>query len=67
MKIKKISVVEGSGTDLVTIFTDLPPALHPALSSGDLTLTFNAMHGTGAEYVRRHFNIEPEIIGEHRK
>lgn len=45
--------------DSVCLTTDLPG---PVAFEKNLTLLFFASKGTGAEFVRKHFRIEPEIV-----
>lgn len=59
-RITKITVIlQSQGTDLVCIHTDCPAAVY---GKENMRMHFHAAHGTGAEYVRTHFGIEPEII-----
>lgn len=66
MKVVKAIVVERrSGTDLIALTTTLPtPFRDPEMQHEPLYLDFHAAQGTGAEYVRKHFGIEPEIVKE---
>jgi hypothetical protein len=56
--------------DLIRIYYDLPSPIGHYPKTGDLSvlngdrlvLTTNASYGTGAEYVRKHFGIEPEVV-----
>ena len=56
----KITVVENSGTDCVIIETDLPSSM--PFWGEPLMFKFPAEHGTGAQYVRDNFHIEPDVI-----
>lgn len=50
-----------NGTDRIHLYTELPAPIVP-FPKEKLTLTFEATIGTGAEYVRNVFGIEPKII-----
>lgn len=64
LSITKAMVIVNSGADEVCLETTAPspyaeafdPKQHP------LTVTFKATKGTGADYVRENFGIEPEVI-----
>lgn len=61
LSIKSITImVHDYHADLVGVHTTLesPTGLSPA----PLDLEFKAAKGTGAEYVRRVFGIEPEVL-----
>lgn len=61
IKISKITVFVGYGVDVVYIVTnDFENPIWPF--DGNLTMKFDAARNSGVEYVRRHFNMEPEII-----
>jgi hypothetical protein len=64
MEIKSITVLLTHGTDKVFIKTELPCPYVLAYSPEQtpLQLDFEATYDTGADYVRRVFGIEPEII-----
>ena len=49
--------------DLVYLKTELPSPM-PGVTKALLHLSFEAEAGTGAAYVREHFGIEPEIVGD---
>ena len=62
MKIKRVTVLERThNADYVILHTDLPSAVFPW--DRHLSLTFECASGSGANYVREHFAIEPEVIG----
>lgn len=48
-------------SDLVLLRTGLPSPI-PKVSSAKLVVFFTAERGTGVEYVRQNFAIEPEVI-----
>ena len=50
-----------SRMDSICLMTDLPGA---AAFEKNLTLLFFAPKNTGADYVRKHFDLEPNIIEE---
>jgi hypothetical protein len=56
----KAMVLIGQGTDKVFITTDKPSAISGYLEP--LTLTFEATKGTGEDYVRKNFGLNPEIV-----
>jgi hypothetical protein len=64
MKIISAIVLTGRGPDKVMLKTDLPCQYVPAFlpSQPPLELDFHATAGTGVEYVRENFGLEPEII-----
>lgn len=64
MKFLKAIVLLTNGTDEVILSTDYPCSFcKEALpSQPNLQLSFHATKDTGAEYVRKNFDIEPEII-----
>ena len=62
LPIQKVTVVEGyMGPDRIIIWTSLPPPW-PPITDQPLTLDFKAAVGTGVEYIRKNFGIEPEVI-----
>ncbi len=60
--ILKATVVLREGTDHISLYTDLPSPFPPEVDDGPLCLTFQTRYGTGVEYVRKNFSVEPEII-----
>lgn len=63
MDIKKIVVlIRRYHTDEVFIHTDLPSPFPLEVQKEDLTIKFEVQKGQGIEYVRRHFNREPEVL-----
>ncbi|MCK4665544.1 hypothetical protein KAU33_02270 [Candidatus Dependentiae bacterium] len=50
------------GTDRVSIYTDLPSPYPAEISTDDLEIDFQTRKGSGVDYVREHFGIEPEIL-----
>ena len=55
LKFTHASVILNSGADLIILYTELPV-------SEPLAVRFNAAYDKGADYVRKHFGIEPKII-----
>ena len=53
-------ITSRSGTDTVIIHVEKPEPTFPFTSV--LAMRFEAAKGTGAAYVREHFDIEPEIV-----
>jgi hypothetical protein len=64
ISILSASVITGRGADQVALNTDLPCpfTIEGEPSQSKLSLYFSASAGTGVEYVRKHFLIEPEVI-----
>lgn len=56
----KITVTLTTCTDLVTVYTMLPPAV--ALSQQAMCMTFEVAQGSGIEYVNKHFGMIPNVI-----
>ena len=65
MKINRIVIIQGMGTDRVMLETDLPEACWPY--DNKLSITFNAAQDTGPEYIALHFpNIPIEVVERSR-
>ena len=63
LNIKKITVLLTSGTDRVTVYTDLPcPFIQESGLPQSLSMSFEVSQGHGIEYARKNFNQDPEII-----
>lgn len=63
MLITRVSVVlRDNAADLISVYTDFPSPFPPTVDDSPLSLTFQAAKGTGVEYVRKNFGIEPEVI-----
>jgi hypothetical protein len=64
MNIKKVMVLLTDATDKVFIYTDMPcPYVIAFLPSQEpLILNFDCTADTGIEYVKKNFNIEPEVV-----
>lgn len=60
--IKRIRVQITDSTDRVTIYTHMPSPFPPEITKDDLEIDFQVAKGSGTEYVREHFGIEPEVI-----
>nr|DAF94350.1 MAG TPA: hypothetical protein [Myoviridae sp. ctu2j3]DAF94385.1 MAG TPA: hypothetical protein [Myoviridae sp. ctu2j3] len=58
--VKRVVVVQGSGSDKIAVFTDLPGPIWPFEEKA--VLSIEAAAGTGPEYVRAVFGVEPEVI-----
>lgn len=63
MKINRIVIIQGMGTDHVMLETDLPEACWPYDTK--LSITFNAAQGAGPKYAANHFSDIPVEIVEH--
>jgi hypothetical protein len=60
IKITKITILTGSGTDQLILHTELPEGVWPFASTA--TLTLHIARGKGEEYVKTNFpNVECEI------
>lgn len=66
MNIMKATVILRNTTDKIFLTTDLPSAL-PKVTQDNLCVSFEAEYDTGIEYVRKEFNIEPEVISNRQK
>jgi hypothetical protein len=55
-------VLTGQGPDRVTLFTNLPSSFASAYPDDNLAISFEAEAGSGAEYTRKNFGLEPAII-----
>lgn len=64
LRIVGASVLVGDGCDKITLKTDLPCPFPPAFirSQPSLDVCFSASKGTGIDYVREHFRIDPLVI-----
>lgn len=60
MNILRAQVITGRGADKIVLTTDLPSPF--TMYDDFLTLEFQATIGTGVNYVRHYFGIEPEVI-----
>jgi hypothetical protein len=61
MKIESITIVrESYGPDHCFIYTDLPEPGFPFKDK--LMVRFDAARGSGVDYVRRYFDMEPKLI-----
>ncbi len=61
MNIKSATIIRDHyGPDNCFLYTDLPGSEWPFNES--LTFSFKAARGTGPEYVRRYFDLEPKLI-----
>lgn len=61
LQFTQIVVIQRPGADHVMVHTTLPAAI-PALGETALVMKFYAAQGSGPEYVRRVFHVEPVII-----
>ena len=62
IEIKNIRVQITDSTDRVTIYTYLPSPFPPEITKADLEIDFHVAKGSGIEYVREHFGVDPEVI-----
>lgn len=60
MLVSRIVVIITEATDKICLYTTLPSAVWPF--EGPMVTTFEAAKGTGLEYVKKHFSLEPEVI-----
>jgi hypothetical protein len=60
IRITEATVIETMGADKIFLKTSLPEATYPF--RGKASLSMHAAKGTGADYVRRNFGLEPDII-----
>jgi len=64
MNIVKAKVgVDFYGPDYIYLYTDLPSTM-PEVTKENLIAKVTAASGTGIQYVRDHFGIEPEVFGQ---
>lgn len=61
MNILSATVIVGMGADNVSLKTDLPSPI-TCFPEEKLMLKFEATTGTGIEYVKKNFGIEPNVI-----
>jgi len=61
LEIKNVTVLQRYGCDMVYVTTTVPS---PLFKNKPLSLTFETEKGKGAEYVRKHFDTEPEVVIE---
>ncbi len=61
IQLDRIVVVKTANIDFIVVYpTGMPSACYPY--SSPLRMEFQAAAGTGTEYVRERFNIEPETL-----
>ena len=60
MKVISAVVLTGRGADKIMLQTDLPCATWPY--NGNQSFSSEAASGSGPDYVRKHFGIEPRVI-----
>lgn len=61
VKITKIVILTGPGTDHLILHTELPEGIWPFTATA--TLTLYVARGKGEEYVKTHFpNVEYEVL-----
>lgn len=61
MKVLEVKVITCDGAaDFIEVEIDAPCAVYPY--EGNQTLRFYAATGSGEQYVKTHFNVEPKII-----
>ena len=65
LNIKKISVlINFQFADVVQVYTDMPSPFPNY--KGCLSFSFQTDQGTGVEYVRDNFGVDPEVINAAR-
>lgn len=63
IEIIRATVVEREySTDKVILSTTLPSPFPPEVDNQPLSIIFETRKGDGADYVQKHFGIEPEVI-----
>lgn len=60
MKITRIIIITGEGSDRVSLETDLPEATYPYKES--LFLSFHAAADSGEKYCKKHFPNIPIVV-----
>ncbi|KKN25985.1 hypothetical protein LCGC14_0879230 [marine sediment metagenome] len=60
--ISKALVLLTNGTDEVTLYTTLPSPYSIEITDEPLKISFKTPGGSGVDYVRDNFNMEPEVI-----
>lgn len=55
-------IQHGNQMDNVVIDTNLPSPVAAEISDAPLTLLFYAAKGSGVEYVRKNFGLEPTVV-----
>lgn len=63
LEVERASVVLREGTDKVYLRIKGLPGAIVCFPSEPLTLEFDCTKGTGEEYVKTNFGIDPEVIG----
>lgn len=63
IEITKIKIlIYANHPDTVWLKTTLPNGMYPFSNDDRLDVKFDVTSGTGVDYVRKHFDIEPEVI-----
>lgn len=62
VKVLSAFVLTGRGPDHISLKIDLPNAFTYDKAEPFAHATIEASAGTGAQYVRDHFGVEPEIV-----
>ena len=60
LEVDSVTIVTGHGSDHIMINTTIPNAIWPF--NGGQMLKAEAAAGSGAQWVRDNFNIEPTVI-----
>jgi len=62
LNIQKITVFLTHGTDKVHVITNLPSPFSVEVDNSNLILEFQVTSDKGEEYIKRVFNIVPQVI-----
>lgn len=60
-KVRSVTVIEQSGTDLIRIETDLPLAVYPYEGSPQY-LEMHVSKGSGVAYAETHLKMGPTVV-----
>ena len=60
-KLIKAVIISEPGPDTVMLTYEAPSPIWP-FEKSELIMKFDAAKGKGVDYVREHFDIEPEVI-----
>jgi len=58
----KVTVTQTLGPDRIKIYTNLPLPWPDSLPVEEASFVIDVLRGTGAQYVRDNFEVEPEIL-----
>lgn len=62
LHLSRIDVILTQAADKLVLYTDLPPTYPGWLPDEAASLTLECTRDTGADYVRRVFEMEPRIV-----